>query len=203
MTHPSRKGGSPSKYEISEEQWLAQSLNALGHPDPSSIMTCLRTDGDSSLEALVIWLENRVIRQWEVSEREALRRGDSRNLERYLEDLECPSKYLQSRSWRQDLLVRKKVILWIVSSAISELYADQKGAINNSTGRKDSRPDVTFSPGSDTFPLGFSTNDADVDEIAKALRMKYLLDLRALQNRVNQSIAEMQKLTVKQQDDGK
>ena len=100
-------------------------------------------------------------------------------------------------------------MFWVVSNAISETYLDQRpSGINNGNNAAsqaddatekaaDERQDLKKIIDKDSFPLGFSTNDADIDGVLMALRMKYLLDLRRVQNKVNESVAEMQKLTVK------
>lgn len=177
-------------------------------------------EGNRQLQDLIIWLENHVIRQWKVDDRKALVDHFDDAFEKYLTDLDCPAEYRErsgnTRSaggnncsnWKTNPESRGKIVFWVVSNAISETYLDQRpSGINNDNNVSlqddatekgaDERHDLKQIVDKDSFPLGFSTNDADIDGVLMALRMKYLLDLRRVQNKVNESVAEMQKLTVK------
>lgn len=55
----------------------------------------------------------------------------------------------------------------------------------------------------DDLPLGFSTGDAAVDQVAKVLRILHIRELRRLQNRVNAAIAAMQTVTANPKTDAK
>lgn len=178
-------------------------------------------EGNRQLQDLIIWLENHVIRQWKVDDRRALGNNFDDAFERYLADLDCPVDYRERSgnacgvggnncsNWKANPESRGKIVFWVVSNAISETYLDQRpSGINNGNDAAsqaddatekaaDERQDLKKIIDKDSFPLGFSTNDADIDGVLMALRMKYLLDLRRVQNKVNESVAEMQKLTVK------
>lgn len=178
-------------------------------------------EGNRQLQDLIIWLENHVIRQWKVDDRRALGNNFDDAFERYLADLDCPVDYRERSgnacgvggnncsNWKANPESRGKIVFWVVSNAISETYLDQRpSGINNGNDAAsqaddatekaaDGRQDLKKIIDKDSFPLGFSTNDADIDGVLMALRMKYLLDLRRVQNKVNESVAEMQKLTVK------
>ena len=178
-------------------------------------------EGNRQLQDLIIWLENHVIRQWKVDDRRALGNNFDDAFERYLADLDCPVEYRERSgnacsvggnncsNWKANPESRGKIVFWVVSNAISETYLDQRpSGINNGNDAAsqaddatekaaDERQDLKKIIDKDSFPLGFSTNDADIDGVLMALRMKYLLDLRRVQNKVNESVAEMQKLTVK------
>lgn len=212
------------------DSWLERSLrsiagccctdNASSAQPPSGLsMSQIMTnsdEGNRQLQRLVIWLENNAIRQWKVDARKVLGDNFDYAFERYLTDLDCPTEYRTREGsvceednetyWRTNPQSRGKIVFWVVSTAISELYADQTPMDGNSD--KVSQPQAEQEADTkadlnniiidkDSFPLGFSTDDADMDGILMALRMKYLLDLRQLQNKVNESVAEMQKLTVK------
>lgn len=190
---------------------------------PSVSMSQIITNtekGDRQLQDLIIWLENHAIRQWKVGDRQALVDSFYDAFEKYLTDLDCPVEYRErsgnTRSvggnncsnWKTNPESRGKIVFWVVSNAISETYLDQRpSGINNDNNVSlqddatekgaDERQDLKKIIDKDSFPLGFSTNDADIDGVLMALRMKYLLDLRRVQNKVNESVAEMQKLTVK------
>ena len=210
------------------DSWLERSLRSIARcccTDPSSVqpptglsMSQIITnseEGNRQLQQLVLWLENNAIRQWAVDDRKALGDNFDDAFERYLTDLDCPTEYRtrdgsgceedNETYWRTNPQTRGKIVFWVVSSAISELYVDQRpiddnGDKSSSQAEKeaDTKPDLNnIIIDKDSFPLGFSTDDADVDGILMALRMKYLLDLRHAQDRVNESVAEMQKLTVK------
>ena len=178
-------------------------------------------EGNRQLQDLIIWLENHVIRQWKVDDRKALLDNFDDAFERYLADLDCPTEYRERignacsvggnncSNWKANPESRGKIVFWVVSNAISETYLDQRpSGINNGNNAAsqaddatekaaDERQDLKKIIDKDSFPLGFSTNDADIDGVLMALRMKYLLDLRRVQIKVNGSVAEMQKLTVK------
>lgn len=210
------------------DSWLERSLrsiagccciNASSEEPPtglslSQIMTN-SDEGNRQLQQLVLWLENNAIRQWTVEDRKALGDNFDDAFERYLTDLDCPTEYRtrdgsnedgnENTTWRTNPQTRGKIVFWLVSSAISELYTDQRlmddnGDKSSSQAEKeaDTKPDLNnIIIDKDSFPLGFSTDDANMDGILMALRMKYLLDLRHVQNKVNESVVEMQKLTVK------
>uniref|UniRef100_A0A7S1Z4D1 Uncharacterized protein n=1 Tax=Trieres chinensis TaxID=1514140 RepID=A0A7S1Z4D1_TRICV len=198
---------SPPPKELIE--WLDRCLTALGHPDPTSLSACLVPDkkGDKELQLLVIWLEDRCVRQWDETDRVGLRKRFWATMPRYLDCLECPSEYFQGR-WGDDQRQRIAVINWLVSCAISEVYGDSKDELNGTFQAKESEKDGTIeevppttesgtaSLDTASFPLGFTTNDEDVDHIVTALRMHYLLELRAEQDQVNECIAKMQNVTV-------
>ena len=211
--------------------WLERSLRSIAGcccTDASSVepptglsMSKIMTnsdEGNRQLQQLVIWLENHAIRQWKVDDREALRNNFEGALERYLSDLDCPTGYLMrdgsgsggdnETCWRTNPESRGKIVFWVVSNAISELYVDQRpmdddgdNVSSQAEATKkgaDTKPDLNdIIIDKDSFPLGFSTDDADTDGILMALRMKNLLDLRQVQKKVNERVAEMQKLTVK------
>jgi len=190
---------------------------------PSVSMSQIITNtekGDRQLQDLIIWLENHAIRQWKVGDRQALVDSFYDAFEKYLTDLDCPVEYRErsgnTRSvggnncsnWKTNPESRGKIVFWVVSNAISETYLDQRQlkvdncsnvSLQDDATEKgaDERQDLKKIVDKDSFPLGFSTNDADIDGVLMALRMKYLLDLRRVQNKVNESVAEMQKLTVK------
>ena len=214
------------------DSWLDRSLRSIAVcccTDASSVerptglsMSQIMTnsgEGNRQLQRLVIWLEKYAIRQWKVADRNALGDNFDHAFERYLTDLDCPTEYMyrtrdgsgceedNDTHWRTNPQSRGKIVFWVVSTAISELYADQTPMDGNSDKvsqqpqaeqEADTKPDLNnIIIDKDSFPLGFSTDDADMDGILMALRMKYLLDLRQVQNKVNESVAEMQKLTVK------
>lgn len=52
-----------------------------------------------------------------------------------------------------------------------------------------------------TFPLGFSTNDPQVDVAAMVLRLLYIKDVRQLQDQIDTAIVRMQELTANPKTD--
>lgn len=174
-------------------------------------------EGNRQLQRLVLWLENHAIRQWTNDDRKALGDNFDNAFERYLTDLDCSTEYRVRDSsgcednnetyWRTNLQSRGRIVFWVVSSAISELHADQRPMDDNSdklSSQTEKEADACTNADlnniiidKDSFPLGFSTDDAGMDGILMALRMKHLLDLRHVQDKVNERVAEMQKLTVK------
>lgn len=207
--HPAAHGDSL------KPQWLVDRLESLGHANPSSVVNCLvvnNSDSDGQLTSLAVWLEDRVIRQWEETRRGKLRTDFWGCCNRYLSDLDCPPCYHSNKSvaansvpWRHDPSKRVKVVHWLVNSAVSEAFGDAR---DKREGKKDilsagsvmskkSDAAQTFSLAPGAFPLGFTTNDEDVDQIATVMRMRYVLSQRSKQDNVNQCVSDMQRVTVK------
>ena len=57
--------------------------------------------------------------------------------------------------------------------------------------------------GEATFPLGFGTDDAALDDAARVLRMLYAADLRKLQDAVNTTIVALQEFTANPKTDSR
>jgi RLL motif containing protein 1 len=55
----------------------------------------------------------------------------------------------------------------------------------------------------DELALGFSTGDPKLDRIARILRLLYVRELRLLQNRVNEAISSMQRITADPKTDSR
>jgi RLL motif containing protein 1 len=55
----------------------------------------------------------------------------------------------------------------------------------------------------DELPLGFSTGDPKLDRIARILRLLYVRELRLLQNRINEAISSMQRITADPKTDSR
>jgi len=194
-------------------EWFRRSLISLGLPNPDSF-ACLAQPGEvdvavggTVLRDFVVWMEHHVIRQWTVDDRKKLRNDFCSSVEQYLSDLDCPAMYRMCRdgngkptSWQDDPYARRKVVFWLVSCAISEVYSDQAGPVEDATeiasGNVNNNAVLLSCIDKDSFPLGFSTNSSAVDDIVNALRMKYLMDLRNLQNKVNLTTSNMQQITV-------
>jgi hypothetical protein len=206
--------------ESQMDSWLERSLRSIaGCTDASSAepptvsMSHIITnsdEGNRNLQDLIIWLENHAIRQWKLDDRKALVDNFDDAFERYLADLDCPTEYRRDTrsggssgdgnietNWRANPESRGKVVFWVVYNAISETYLDQRPSLESSDNASSQGEHLNKIIDKDSFPLGFSTNDANMDGILMTLRMKYLLDLRQIQTKVNESVAEMQKLTVK------
>lgn len=197
-------------------EWFTRSLVSLGMPNPDPFV-CLvlpievdkADDVDSVLRDFVIWIEHHAIRQWTVDDRGKLKKEFCSSVEEYLSELDCPDEYRTCRrgsgktSWRDDPHTRIRVVFWLVSCAVSEVYSDKvdlvEEAANNITSNGDKGEALLSCIHKDSFPLGFSTNSPAVDGISSALRMKYLMNLRDMQNKVNLSTAKMQQLTVNEE----
>lgn len=207
--HHHDQGNTPPRTVV---EWFKRSLVSLGLPNPDSF-ACLaqpvEVDADGTvLQDFFVWMEHHAIRQWTVDDRKKLQNDFCSSVEQYLSDLDCPETYRMCRggngkpsSWQDDPYARTKVVFWLVSCAISEVYSDQAGPVED-VASDNGDNDVLFSCiHKDSFPLGFSTNSSAVDDIANALRMKYLMDLRNLQNKVNLITANMQQITVNEGGD--
>uniref|UniRef100_A0A7S2U9L4 Uncharacterized protein n=1 Tax=Attheya septentrionalis TaxID=420275 RepID=A0A7S2U9L4_9STRA len=195
---------SRAKIPKEQKQWLERSLSALGHVEPSSFGSCLTVgtkEADDQLQAFVTWLEDRVIRQWDIESRNGLRNDFWTILPRYLNDLDCPPMYYaysgkegeEGRN-KDDPVQRVQIVHWLVSCGVSDLAQQQQEE------EEDNRPSPSLLQTKNEwkasdFPLGFSTNDDTVDHIATAIRMRYIVEMRRVQDKVNQRIAEMQRST--------
>lgn len=187
--------------------WFESTLQALGHPDPSWVKFSLRgvdKDADAYFEKVVLYLEDRIIRLYDLAARDKLRNLFWEHIDDYLNDIECPGEYVWSHSssraakaaasptatssessaapWRHDTQQRTRVMYWILATATSEAYND----------RMESTPKWN----SNNFPLGLATGDDEVDRILTVLRMKYLLQLRQEQDEINECITRMQKIAL-------
>mmetsp|Transcript_20734 Transcript_20734/g.30541 ORF Transcript_20734/g.30541 Transcript_20734/m.30541 type:complete len:286 (-) Transcript_20734:255-1112(-) len=108
--------------------------------------------------------------------------------------------------WRYDRFKRPRLIYWIVSCAVSQQYEDSVDHLSivehvevkeekqpsalPATEKKTSSNEQEPQWKEETFPLGFTTNDEEVDKILTMIRMKYVLNLRNAQNEMNQAIAK-------------
>lgn len=187
-----RRGGKQHKKPPSTESkddfesWLEAALASLG-PLPKSDVWRQADDNDATFQALTCWLEDRYIREWSLDRRRALREDFWSSIEDYLTDLDCPYS-----AWREDLALRRRVIYWLVVCATTEVYGDEVG--------EEQPQDLDLSTATDAdaadLALGFTTGDNVVDGILKLARMHLLLDLEQEQDEINQSIAELQRLSV-------
>ena len=113
-------------------------------------------------------------------------------IDRYMEELECPKDYFsQEGPWRNDKDRRSRVMYWLLSCAISDAFGDVEDGIHGSATVEDA---TKIDPA--VFPLGFTTEDPEIDEVLTKIRMKHLVRLRSEQDRINEIIATLQKTTV-------
>eukprot|EP00978_Attheya_sp_CCMP212_P027737 scaffold93583_cov54-Attheya_sp.AAC.1 len=193
--HPTSRAKIPKE----QKQWLERSLSALGHAEPSSFGSCLTVgtkEADDQLQAFVTWLEDRVIRQWDIESRNGLRNDFWTVLPRYLNDLDCPPMYYKNSGKeggdgrnKDDPVQRVQIVHWLVSCGVSDLAQQQQEEEEDRSSPASSNNEWKASD----FPLGFSTKDDTVDHIATAIRMRYIVEMRRVQDKVNQRIAEMQR----------
>ena len=117
--------------------------------------------------------------------RERLRNNFWSYLVEYLDQLECPSDYTAGDDWNQDKHRRTRVLYWLVSCAISETHGDSSSAIA-----------TTVPVDASQFPLGFTTDDLEVDKVLTYIRMKHVLKLRQEQDQINGCIGRLQQTSV-------
>jgi len=222
---PTDHAAERSSVRKTREQWLIRSLKVLKHTDPSSLLPCLVTKGRNSKQTsedgnisdeeadrcvyfLTLWLETHIIRQWDNPTRNAKFENFCANqtsnqdkqlfassaaLEKYLAELGCPTQYILSQNSVDDEIKRYKVIHWIVSCAISKSYQEfQRNQICGKNLTATQR-NASFST---AFSLGFTTGFNTIDELGILLRMKYLLQLRSVQDEANRVIDQMQLLSI-------
>jgi hypothetical protein len=167
----------------------------------------------------VIYLENHVLRAWDDAQREELYRTSrcseagsahappafSTVLNKYLLELECPFSISEGAAATADEMI--KCAHWIITCAISEKSGDENTTTPSSTTTSSVEQQIKVARGGTakrkrslevkTFSLGFTTGDAKIDEAATVLRMKYLEDLRELQNGANNIISTLQNFTAR------
>lgn len=162
---------------------------------------------------LVIWLENRVIRFWELEKRQQLMVDSNswdRSFSKYLQELGCPYE------WKS---INVECIYWLVAHGLSmrlndiidprDVIIDDLGnALKLERNKNESsihylrRMHQTLMENVNKeqytlmdFPLGFDTGDNVVNEVALVLRMMQLHDFKELQYAVNDIISTIQKST--------
>mmetsp|Transcript_28510 Transcript_28510/g.47182 ORF Transcript_28510/g.47182 Transcript_28510/m.47182 type:complete len:105 (-) Transcript_28510:2571-2885(-) len=89
---------------------------------------------------------------------------------------------------------------WLISCAISEAHGDScpptsatDTAEGSTTATAAAVDDISTSH---SFPLGFTTDDPQVDQALTYTRMKHLLKLRQEQDQINDCIAQLQNTSV-------
>jgi hypothetical protein len=141
----------------------------------------------------------------DIESRNGLRNDFWNVLPRYLNDLDCPPMYYETYSGTEGgnhgrnneekpAQQRLQIVQWLVSCGVSDLAQQQQEE------EEKGRPQRPLSSKnndwkSSDFPLGFSTKDDTVDHIATAIRMRYIVEMRRTQDKINQRIAEMQRST--------
>jgi hypothetical protein len=104
------------KNKVKMVELIRECLRGLLYPRAELVDVTAKTD----LVSLICWLEDRKIRQLEVSERATLRKGDSEQWDTvfssYLTNLGCPY------SWENDSLL--DCITWLVAHAVAVEYED-------------------------------------------------------------------------------
>lgn len=122
----------------------------------------------------------------DVSAREKLRSDFWSSIGDYLDQLECPNEHGSEYAIKDDWMLiprrRTRVMYWLVSCAISEAYGDSTCDTSS----------VVLS----NFPLGFTTDDPQVDTFLTLARMNHLDKLRKEQDQINGCIVALQQTSV-------
>ena len=183
-------------------EWLSENLKVLSYPNPDEFsIDAFTNDNKTSDEKLVLlslWLEDNFIRRWNLQMRDAFLRNsnsfwDEHGIWHYLSDLDFP------RNWKNKKMkeIRIYIVYWLVCQAISESFNDKKAKGSIKTVNDKQGYCSEHDRDNEVFPLGFTTGDEFVDKIMTTLRMRYILESRQMQDDMNNSIADMQKFTVK------
>lgn len=118
----------------------------------------------------------------------------------YLNELDCPSEYYAAADWRRDARRRTRVMYWLIACAISEVHEDkccsQQEATTGDASSSSAKSLSSTSNNTDSFPLGFTTNDPQVDQALTYIRMQHLMQLRQEQDQINSCIAQLQATSV-------
>ena len=183
------------------ERWLHQALTCLGHPQPEFHVQNVfgKHSDDTAKEALqqvVVWLEDRCIRLWDLERRDRMLRHPTTlaeflqvQLPVYLQTLDCPPSYYGG-DWYADPQQRYRVLHWLVSCALQEVSADQTAAVTTDTPSRKATAAATTTDSLDTaaFPLGFSTGDSEVDRVLTILRMQLVASMQREQQAINRAV---------------
>jgi hypothetical protein len=115
-----------------------------------------------------------------------------------LEAFDCPPSYYQQKQWYRNPAQHWRVIQWLISAALQEVYSDcvlQQQPTHDTASTVEHETERTVPPATsqtetlETFPLGFATGDDDVDLVLIVLRMKLVVELEDEQRAINAAIA--------------
>lgn len=180
--------------------WTDRALRILEYPFSF-------TEDRASLVRLVRWIEDRKVRAWEIEDRAAFHTSFDATFAKYLHELGCPV------AWPSNACIQ-----FLLSRAIECDY-DDDDRVEDDAAWDESDTGLVEAVGLDPshfadksqavlalvaaaaarnhasplrFPLGFTLGDPSLDDKARALRLLYLLDLRQLQDAVNDILIRAQ-----------
>mmetsp|Transcript_16762 Transcript_16762/g.37689 ORF Transcript_16762/g.37689 Transcript_16762/m.37689 type:complete len:199 (+) Transcript_16762:105-701(+) len=152
---------------------------------------------------VMLFCEDRYIREWELPQRDVLLRNSSLPLSldavnSYLASLDCPPSLLRlatdSLSWPSPRMSR--ALHWIVLTAAAEARTDVAATRPSALVEDDGDGMYNeFGP----FPSGLNDDfvDAGVRAATAVLRRRYVYDLRSLQDHINRRIGKAQETYLK------
>lgn len=179
--------------------WITSALKTFGHPTPNDKGNSINDDG--VFQEIVIFLEDRCIRLWDLEQRNATIRQPANffdsHLSTYLKAVGCPFSYNENMQSSPEQ--RYHVLHWLICYAMKEVYND---TFQNSSSIDDKNippssaiaiaPVVVSQSATTTtttsYPLGFSTGDNQVDELLTMIRMQMVLDMAEHQQIINERI---------------
>jgi RNA transcription, translation and transport factor protein len=174
--------------------WIISALKTLGHTSPGEKGNIY---DDGVFQEIVVFLEDRCIRLWDLDQRNATIRQTSNFLEThlatYLKATGCPWSYDENVPEQ-----RYRVLHWLICYAMQEVYHD---AFERKDDDDEAHPPFTttdahapmaaspsYFAGTTSFPLGFSTGDDQVDAVLTLMRMQMVVDMQEHQHVINERI---------------
>ena len=164
--------------------WICDTLTNLNHPNPQSVCDCLciintsvneRMIADKQFQLFIQWIEDTIIRQWEPLKRKQFLRNTKKfwtnGIIHYIQHLDCPTHYYNNTTnvegWKYDFHLRKRILHWIVTCAISDSYEEHKQPTNHTT-----------SP----------TQQQQQQQQLHSMRLTYIQKMKQIQLQLNQQI---------------
>ena len=160
--------------------WICDTLKNLNHPNPQSVCDCLciiskneRMIADKQFHIIIQWIEDTILRQWEPGKRKQYLRNTTHfwthGIHDYLQDLDCPTHYYSNKEWKYKFHLRKRILHWILTCAISDSYEEQQHK----------QPTTTT-----------TTQQQQQQQQIHTMRLAYIEKMKQIQLQLNQQICQ-------------
>lgn len=199
-------GDDPLAMSAETEAWILRTASILEYPFE---VKCRELE---SVKQLMRWLEDRKVREWEI---DARKEWNDDVISRYLSDLKCPARWpsadclmfllgvaiereyedgedgfeRDSEEWtrkrKNEASVREEKRKLCGEGDLLDILSGVVARKRRSGGED--------ALGAAAYPLGFASSGCErTDEIARNLRILYLIDLRELQDSINDILIRAQ-----------